>query len=152
MLLTACRVEKLENEAKSSTYKFEEITSKWALAKEMTMPQELWQLLNQQQQQCALLLEEKNKLIGELQQVAWGPGRGNWEEWGVLSSGECCSKAVAIPVLLFNSPLHGRDLCSVSWSGSKLCQELLCQHPNVDDEFGCPVQCTRTRHTGHWQQ
>ncbi|KFP67374.1 Dynein regulatory complex protein 1, partial [Cariama cristata] len=58
------RVEKLENEAKSSTYKFEEITSKWALAKEMTIPQELWQAL----QQCALLLEEKNKLIGELQQ------------------------------------------------------------------------------------
>ncbi|KAF1567040.1 Dynein regulatory complex protein 1, partial [Eudyptes schlegeli] len=62
------RVEKLENEAKSSTYKFEEITSKWALAKEVTIPQELWQLLNQQQQQCALLLEEKNKLIGDLQQ------------------------------------------------------------------------------------
>ncbi|XP_075606405.1 dynein regulatory complex protein 1 isoform X2 [Balearica regulorum gibbericeps] len=62
------RVEKLESEAKSSTYKFEEITSKWALAKEMTIPQELWQLLNQQQQQCALLLEEKNKLIGELQE------------------------------------------------------------------------------------
>ncbi|KAF1421182.1 Dynein regulatory complex protein 1, partial [Spheniscus magellanicus] len=64
------RVEKLENEAKSSTYKFEEITSKWALAKEMTIPQELWQLLNQQQQQQrALLLEEKNKLIGDLQQL-----------------------------------------------------------------------------------
>ncbi|XP_076191400.1 LOW QUALITY PROTEIN: dynein regulatory complex protein 1-like [Aptenodytes patagonicus] len=62
------RVEKLENEAKSSTCKFEEIASKWALAKEMTIPQELWQLLNQQQQQCALLLEEKNKLIGDLQQ------------------------------------------------------------------------------------
>ncbi|NXN73109.1 DRC1 protein, partial [Himantopus himantopus] len=62
------RVERLENEAKSSAYKFEEITSKWALAKEMTIPQELWQLLNQQQQQCALLLEEKNKLIGDLQQ------------------------------------------------------------------------------------
>ncbi|NXT90600.1 DRC1 protein, partial [Anhinga rufa] len=62
------RVEKLDNEAKSSACKFEEITSKWALAKEMTIPQELWQLLNQQQQQCALLLEEKNKLIGDLQQ------------------------------------------------------------------------------------
>ncbi|NXT30990.1 DRC1 protein, partial [Pelecanoides urinatrix] len=62
------RVEKLENEAESSTYKFEEITSKWALAKEMTIPRELWQLLNQQQQQCELLLEEKNKLIGDLQQ------------------------------------------------------------------------------------
>ncbi|XP_068252906.1 dynein regulatory complex protein 1 [Nyctibius grandis] len=62
------RVEKLEDEAKRSTYKFEEISSKWALAREMMVPQELWQLLNQQQEQCALLLEEKNKLIGDLQQ------------------------------------------------------------------------------------
>ncbi|NWI30942.1 DRC1 protein, partial [Sula dactylatra] len=62
------RVEKLDNEAKSSACKFEEITSKWTLAKEMTIPQELWQLLNQQQQRCALLLEDKNKLIGDLQQ------------------------------------------------------------------------------------
>ncbi|NWX15667.1 DRC1 protein, partial [Aegotheles bennettii] len=62
------RVEKLENEAKSSAHKFEEITSKWALAEEITIPQELWQLLNQQQEQCALLLEEKNQLISDLQQ------------------------------------------------------------------------------------
>ncbi|XP_048793311.1 dynein regulatory complex protein 1 isoform X2 [Lagopus muta] len=62
------RVEKLENEARTSADKFEEITSKWALAKDMTIPQELWQLLNQQQQLCTQLLEEKNKLIGELQQ------------------------------------------------------------------------------------
>ncbi|NXX86587.1 DRC1 protein, partial [Urocolius indicus] len=62
------RLEKLEDEAKSSTCKFEEITSKWALAKEMTVPQELWQLLNHQQQECTQLLEEKNRLIGELQQ------------------------------------------------------------------------------------
>ncbi|NXL68123.1 DRC1 protein, partial [Chordeiles acutipennis] len=62
------RLEKLEKEAKSSTCKFEEITSKWALAKEMRIPQELWQLLNQQQQQCTLLLEEKNTLIRDLQQ------------------------------------------------------------------------------------
>ncbi|KAM6366020.1 dynein regulatory complex protein 1 [Alca torda] len=62
------RAEKLDKEATSSTYKFVEITSKWALAEEMTIPQELWQLLNQQQQQCALLLEEKNKLISDLQQ------------------------------------------------------------------------------------
>ncbi|NXW98861.1 DRC1 protein, partial [Larus smithsonianus] len=62
------RAEKLDQEATSSTYKFVEITSKWALAEEMKIPQELWQLLNQQQQQCALLLEEKNKLISDLQQ------------------------------------------------------------------------------------
>lgn len=82
VLLTACRVEKLENEAKSSARKFEEIASRWALAKEMRIPQELWQLLNQQQQQCALLLEEKNKLIGDLQQVARGLGRDNQEGRG----------------------------------------------------------------------
>ncbi|KAM6084257.1 dynein regulatory complex protein 1 isoform 2-T2 [Theristicus caerulescens] len=62
------RVEKLENEAKSSRHKFEEISSKWASAKEMRIPQELWQLLNQQQQRCTLLLEEKNELIDDLQQ------------------------------------------------------------------------------------
>ncbi|XP_015715323.1 dynein regulatory complex protein 1 isoform X1 [Coturnix japonica] len=62
------RVEKLENVAKYSAEKFEEITSKWALAKDMTIPQDLWQLLNQQQQLCTQLLDEKNKLIGELQQ------------------------------------------------------------------------------------
>ncbi|XP_061482495.1 dynein regulatory complex protein 1 [Rhineura floridana] len=62
------RVEKLENEAKANQDKFDEITSKWAAAKEKTIPQELWEGLNQQQQQCALLIEEKNKLISELQQ------------------------------------------------------------------------------------
>ncbi|NXU59650.1 DRC1 protein, partial [Turnix velox] len=62
------RQQKLENEAMSSAQKFEEIASKWTSAEEMKVPQELWQLLNQQQQQCALLLEEKNKLISDLQQ------------------------------------------------------------------------------------
>ncbi|KAM6279773.1 dynein regulatory complex protein 1 [Porphyrio hochstetteri] len=62
------RVEKLEREAKSSMQQFEEITSKWASAEEMTIPEELWQLLNEQQQRCALLLQQKNRLITELQQ------------------------------------------------------------------------------------
>ncbi|NXW94535.1 DRC1 protein, partial [Alopecoenas beccarii] len=62
------RLERLEKEAKSGTAKFEEITSKWALATERTIPQELWQLLDQQQQRCTRLLEQKNQLIGDLQQ------------------------------------------------------------------------------------
>ncbi|KFP08311.1 Dynein regulatory complex protein 1, partial [Calypte anna] len=62
------RVEKLEKEAKSGVCKSEEITSKWALAKEMRISEELWELLKQQQQRCAELLEEKNKLIRDLQQ------------------------------------------------------------------------------------
>ncbi|XP_067414566.1 dynein regulatory complex protein 1 [Emydura macquarii macquarii] len=62
------RLEKLENESKTNQDKFEEITSKWGSAKKKIIPQDLWDVLNQQQQQCALLIEEKNKLISELQQ------------------------------------------------------------------------------------
>ncbi|XP_065443352.1 otoferlin-like [Chrysemys picta bellii] len=66
--LTVRMLEKLENESKTNQDKFEEITSKWGSAKEKTIPQDLWDVLNLQQQQCALLIEEKNKLISELQQ------------------------------------------------------------------------------------
>ncbi|XP_048373202.1 dynein regulatory complex protein 1 [Sphaerodactylus townsendi] len=62
------RLEKLENEAKADQDKFDEITSKWGSAKEKIIPQDLWDVLNLQQQHCALLIEEKNKLISELQQ------------------------------------------------------------------------------------
>ncbi|XP_015285287.1 PREDICTED: LOW QUALITY PROTEIN: dynein regulatory complex protein 1 [Gekko japonicus] len=66
--LTRQRLEKLENEAKANQDKFDEITSKWGSAKEKIIPQDLWEVLNLQQQHCALLIEEKNKLISELQQ------------------------------------------------------------------------------------
>ncbi|XP_074845160.1 dynein regulatory complex protein 1 isoform X2 [Carettochelys insculpta] len=62
------RLEKLESESRTNQEKFEEITVKWGSAREKSIPQDLWDVLNQQQQQCALLIEEKNKLIGELQQ------------------------------------------------------------------------------------
>ncbi|XP_029588870.1 dynein regulatory complex protein 1 [Salmo trutta] len=62
------RVEKLENEAKSSLEKFEEITRKWTVAKMKEIPQDLRDSLSSQQQLCALLIEDKNKLIKELQQ------------------------------------------------------------------------------------
>ncbi|KAM9421780.1 dynein regulatory complex protein 1 [Salvelinus alpinus] len=62
------RVEKLENEAKSSLEKFEEITRKWTVAKMKEIPQDLRDSLSSQQQLCALLIEDKNKLIHELQQ------------------------------------------------------------------------------------
>lgn len=51
--------------------KFDEITAKWAKAKQKTIPQDLWEALNLQQQHCALLIEEKNKVISELQQVGF---------------------------------------------------------------------------------
>ncbi|XP_029452115.1 dynein regulatory complex protein 1 [Rhinatrema bivittatum] len=66
--LKRLRVEKMENEAKTSLETFEEITKKWVTAKIKEVPQELWELLNSQQQQCAQLIEEKNKLISDLQQ------------------------------------------------------------------------------------
>ncbi|KAL7872331.1 hypothetical protein SRHO_G00073140 [Serrasalmus rhombeus] len=62
------RVEKLENEAKFSLEKFEEVTRKWTVATAKTIPQDLRDALNSQQQLCALLIENKNKLINELQQ------------------------------------------------------------------------------------
>ncbi|XP_066036252.1 dynein regulatory complex protein 1 [Chamaea fasciata] len=62
------RLEKLEREAKQGTEKLAEINSKWALARDLKVPQELWDLLEQQRDQCEQLLEEKNQLIRELQQ------------------------------------------------------------------------------------
>ncbi|XP_073708859.1 dynein regulatory complex protein 1 [Garra rufa] len=66
----ACRLrrEKLENEAKSSQEKFEEITHKWTDAKIKQTPLDLRDALNSQQQLCEQILADKNKLISELQQ------------------------------------------------------------------------------------
>lgn len=62
------RLEKLENEVKTSQDKFDEITSKWEEGRQKRIPQELWEMLNNQQVNCAGLVEDKNKLISELQQ------------------------------------------------------------------------------------
>ncbi|XP_077008462.1 dynein regulatory complex protein 1 isoform X2 [Tamandua tetradactyla] len=62
------RLEKLENEVKTSQDKFDEITVKWEEGKQKRIPQDLWEMLNNQQLHCAGLIEDKNKLISELQQ------------------------------------------------------------------------------------
>ncbi|KAM4695215.1 dynein regulatory complex protein 1 isoform 2-T2 [Discoglossus pictus] len=62
------RTQKLDNEAKNSLEKCEEISNKWVTTKAKEIPQDLWELLNTQQQQCAQLIEDKNKLISDLQQ------------------------------------------------------------------------------------
>ncbi|XP_039743556.1 dynein regulatory complex protein 1 isoform X5 [Pteropus medius] len=62
------RLEKLENEVKTSQDKFDEITAKWEEGKQKRIPQDLWEMLNTQQVHCAGLIEDKNKLINELQQ------------------------------------------------------------------------------------
>ncbi|XP_011233313.2 dynein regulatory complex protein 1 isoform X1 [Ailuropoda melanoleuca] len=62
------RLEKLESEVKTSQDKFDEITAKWEEGKQKRIPQDLWDMLNTQQVHCAGLIEDKNKLISELQQ------------------------------------------------------------------------------------
>ncbi|XP_073529901.1 dynein regulatory complex protein 1 isoform X2 [Phyllobates terribilis] len=62
------RVEKVDGEANSSYEEFEDITKKWRLSGEKRLPHELWALLDSQQQQCGQLIEDKNNLIGALQQ------------------------------------------------------------------------------------
>ncbi|OWK10023.1 DRC1 [Cervus elaphus hippelaphus] len=44
------RLEKLENEVKTSQDKFDEITIKWEEGKQRRIPQELWEMLNAQQE------------------------------------------------------------------------------------------------------
>lgn len=63
------RREKLENEAKSSQEKFEEINRKWTDAKMKQTPLDLRDALSSQQQLCEQIIADKNKLISELQQV-----------------------------------------------------------------------------------
>ena len=67
--VSTCRLEKLENEVKTSQDKFDEITAKWEEGRRKRIPQELWEMLNSQQVHCAGLIEDKNKLISELQQA-----------------------------------------------------------------------------------
>lgn len=62
------RLEQLENDVKSSQEKFEEISRGWSMAKQKVIPQELQEALNSQQQLCAELVEDKKKLINDLQQ------------------------------------------------------------------------------------
>ncbi|XP_041815317.1 dynein regulatory complex protein 1 [Chelmon rostratus] len=62
------RLERLENDLKSSQEKFEEITRGWSIAKQKVIPQELQEALNHQQQLCAALIGDKKKLINDLQQ------------------------------------------------------------------------------------
>ncbi|XP_069461702.1 dynein regulatory complex protein 1 [Ambystoma mexicanum] len=62
------RFEKLSSEAQASLDAFEDITNKWIVAKSKEIPQDIWEVLIAQQQDCVQLIEEKNKLITELQE------------------------------------------------------------------------------------
>ncbi|XP_060732025.1 dynein regulatory complex protein 1-like [Tachysurus vachellii] len=66
------RLEKLENDAKSSTEKFSKIMNKWTKAKTNVIPEKLRDEIRKQQQLCWQIVEDKNKLIKELQQELKG--------------------------------------------------------------------------------
>ncbi|TSU63003.1 Dynein regulatory complex protein 1 [Bagarius yarrelli] len=66
------RLEKLENEAKSGIEKFNKIMNRWTGAKAKVIHQELREDLKTQQQLCWQIVEDKNKLINELQQELKG--------------------------------------------------------------------------------
>ncbi|CAF3016355.1 unnamed protein product [Rotaria socialis] len=64
---TRKRNERLEQDTKSSKEKFDEIIRNWEGARTKELPRELHELLMAQKHACGTMLEEKNKLIGELE-------------------------------------------------------------------------------------
>ncbi|UJR28340.1 hypothetical protein I4U23_009582 [Adineta vaga] len=61
------RKDRLEQDSKSSKEKFEEIIRNWEGARTKDISRELHELLMAQKHACGTMLEEKNKLIGELE-------------------------------------------------------------------------------------
>lgn len=65
---TRIRNERIEQEAKMSAGRLEEINKKWELTLQKDIPQSLHESLLQQKLACDALLDEKNKLINDFQQ------------------------------------------------------------------------------------
>jgi len=61
------RNEKLEAEAKTSAEKFKEITGKWQSVRVREVPHMLHKLVVEQQKMCQMVVEEKNKIIKQIQ-------------------------------------------------------------------------------------
>jgi len=67
--LLSHRLERLEIDAKSSQEQFEEISEGWSIVNQKVIPQDLQKALNSQQQLCTAIIQDKKKLINDLQQV-----------------------------------------------------------------------------------
>ena len=62
------RIEKVETDVTTSEERFEEITSGWEPALVKSVPRELYESLMDQKALCSSMIEEKEKLLAELQQ------------------------------------------------------------------------------------
>lgn len=63
------RTEQLEDDVKASQEKIEQLTSGWSAVNQKMTVQELQKALNSQEQLCVAIIEDKKKLINDLQQV-----------------------------------------------------------------------------------
>ncbi|XP_014668334.1 PREDICTED: dynein regulatory complex protein 1-like [Priapulus caudatus] len=61
------RLERLEAESRADSDKFDEITDKWGSAMDQELPEELYRELLKQKSLCGAVIDEKNRLISELQ-------------------------------------------------------------------------------------
>lgn len=61
------RKEKLDAEAKAGQERFDEITKKWATSLQKEIPQDLYEMFKIQRDACTTMMEEKAKLIADLE-------------------------------------------------------------------------------------
>ena len=62
------RYEKIDAEANASAERFEEIMKKWSQSDNKIVPQQLQEILKQQEQACQEMVDEKNKLVYEFEE------------------------------------------------------------------------------------